>query len=101
MIKETAMPAIPDKDTIRTELDAAREKLEDFQIKVKEAKLPVIVIIEGWGAAGKGSVLGKIIRNIDPRFFRVVNMDRPSEEDKREPFLYRYFIQIPEAGKFR
>lgn len=101
MIKETARQSIPDKETIREELDAAREKLEDFQIRVKEAKLPVIVIIEGWGAAGKGSVLGRIIRNIDPRFFRVVNMDQPTEEDKREPFLYRYFIQIPEAGKFR
>ena len=101
MIKETARQEIPDKEILRKDLEAAREKLGNFQMKIKEAKLPVIVIFEGWGSAGKGSIIKKVIRNIDPRFYRVVNMDKPTEEDKREPFLYRYFIQIPEAGKFR
>lgn len=39
---------------------------------MKEKKLPVIVLFEGWGAAGKGSVLGKVIKNIDPRFLRLL-----------------------------
>src|SRR5699024_10427911 len=42
----------------------------------------------------------KVIRNIDPRFFKVATLSEPTEEEKRRPFLYRYFIQIPEAGKF-
>ena len=67
---------------------------------MKEKKLPVIVLLEGWGAAGKGSVLGKLIKNIDPRFFKVAVMDEPTEEEKRKPFLYRHFVKIPEAGKF-
>lgn len=63
-------------------------------------KLPVLVLLEGWGAAGKGSVLGKIIKNIDPRFFKVAVMDEPTAEEQRKPFLYRHFVKIPEAGKF-
>jgi len=27
-------------------------------------------------------------------------MDVPTEEERRKPFLYRYFVKIPEAGKF-
>ena len=27
-------------------------------------------------------------------------MSAPTEEEKRKPFLYRYFVKIPEAGKF-
>ena len=50
--------------------------------------------------AGKGSVIGQMIRNIDPRFFKVAPMDQPTEEEKRKPFLCRYFTKIPEAGKF-
>ena len=67
---------------------------------IKERGLPVLVLFEGWGTAGKGSVLGKVIRNIDPRFFKVAAMEVPTPEERRKPFLYRYFVKIPEAGKF-
>ena len=60
----------------------------------------MLVLFEVWGKAGKGSVLGKVIRNIDPRFFKVAAMDVPTQEEQRKPFLYRYFVKIPEAGKF-
>ena len=52
------------------------------------------------GAAGKGSVIGRVIKSIDPRFFRVRTMASPTPEEKRYPFLYRYLREIPEAGKF-
>ena len=34
----------------------------------------VLVLMEGWGTAGKGSVIGQVIQNIDPRFFKVESM---------------------------
>ena len=100
MLKEFAKAAPPDKEELRAELDRAKDQLAGYQMKIKEAKLPVMVIIEGWGAAGKGSIIGKVIRNIDPRFFKVVPMAEPTEREKRYPFLYRYMLEIPEAGKF-
>ena len=45
-------------------------------------------------------MIGKVIKNIDPRFFKVATMSAPSEEELRRPFLYRYMCQIPEQGKF-
>jgi polyphosphate:AMP phosphotransferase len=44
--------------------------------------------------------LGKVIKNIDPRFFKVEVLKQPTEDELRKPFLYRYFVRIPEAGKF-
>ena len=90
----------PEAQELDERLKAARAKLAVQQMQIKEHKLPVFVLFEGWGAAGKGSVLGKVILNIDPRFFKVFTMDIPTEEEKRKPFLYRYFVKIPEAGKF-
>lgn len=49
---------------------------------------------------GKGSLIGKVIRNIDPRFFKVTTMSVKTEEEERKPFLYRHFVRIPEAGKY-
>ncbi len=92
----------PDKETVKASLKAEREKLNAVQMKIKDARLPVMVIFEGWGSAGKGSIISSVIQNIDPRFFRVATTNAaPTEEEKRKPFLYRYFIQIPEAGKFQ
>nr|WP_027871332.1 polyphosphate:AMP phosphotransferase [[Eubacterium] cellulosolvens] len=101
MLKDFAKANMPDEEEIKAELKTAREKLAGYQMKIKDAKLPVMLIFEGWGAAGKGSMIGKVIRNIDPRFFKVKTMQaEPSAEEKRYPFLYRYLMEIPEAGKF-
>ena len=100
MIKHWNEPKIPENEELERRLDEARSKLFDRQIKVKDAKIPVLIMLAGWGAAGKGSVLGKIIKNMDPRFFKVETIDKPSEEEQRKPFLYKYFRRIPEAGRF-
>ena len=91
---------MPEKEELKTRLSDARSQLYDLQMKIKEHKVPVLVLFEGWGTAGKGSTIGKVIRNIDPRFFKVVTMSEPTAEEQRYPFLYRYFKHIPEQGKF-
>ena len=42
----------PEKEELKQQLDAARKKLYDLQMKIKEHKLPVLVLFEGWSAAG-------------------------------------------------
>ena len=81
---------MPEKEEIKTRLQTARSQLYDFQMKIKEHKIPVIVLFEGWGSSGKGSTIGKVIKNIDPRFFKVATMSAPTAEELRYPFLYRY-----------
>ena len=100
MLKEWIAEEKPQAQELKERLDAAHEKLAVQQMKIKEHKLPVVVLIEGWGAAGKGSAIGSIIRSMDPRFFKVASMAEKAEEEQRRPFLYRYFSRIPEAGKF-
>lgn len=94
-----AMPK-PSSEEIKERLDAAHARLFAQQLQMKDSKLPVFVLFEGWGAAGKGTVLGKVISTLDPRFFKAVSTAPPTEEEKRRPFLYRYFNEIPEAGNF-
>lgn len=100
MLKDWSKGEKPEDEELEKRLQVARAQLAVKQIKMKERKLPVLVLLEGWGAAGKGSVLGKVIRNMDPRFFKVADMERPTQGEMRKPFLYRHFIKIPVAGKF-
>lgn len=101
MLKQWNGTEKPDEEALSARLKAAREKLAMQQMQVKNMRLPVLVLVEGWGTSGKGSCIGKIIKDIDPRFFKVASMEEPSVEEQRKPFLYRHFVKIPEAGKFQ
>ncbi len=100
MLKNIVFPKKPQEEEIKKRLKRAGEKLAALQIEITGHKIPVLVLVEGWGTAGKGSAIGQIIQNIDPRFFKVASMDKPTEEEGRKPFLCRHFEKIPEAGKF-
>ncbi len=100
MLKNIVFADKPDGEELKERLKSAKKKLSEQQTLLAEHKIPVLVLVEGWGTAGKGSAIGEIIQNIDPRFFKVASMDRPTREERRKPFLCRYFTKLPEAGKF-
>ena len=76
-----------------------QEKLSGLQLKMKEKKLPVIVVFEGWGASGKGTLIANTIKLLDPRFFKVTSTLPATQQERRYPMLKRYFEGIPEYGK--
>ena len=102
MLKKFAKAAKPTKEEIEERMEAEQAKLAANQMRIREAKVPVMVIFEGWGSAGKGGVLSRVIKDMDPRFFAVATLDeKPTEEERLHPFLWRYMIEIPEEGKFK
>ena len=56
MLQEWKAMEKPEEEEIRARLAAAKEKLAKQQLLIKEQKIPVLVLMEGWGTAGKGSV---------------------------------------------
>lgn len=102
MLKNFEKKISPENADLKLHIKEEQGKLAAAQMKIKEKKLPIMVMFEGWGAAGKGSVIGRVIKELDPRFYEVATMDvRPTEEERRYPFLHRYIVEIPEAGKFK
>lgn len=99
MLKKWEGQKCPSEDELIKRLDEARIKLVNQQLKLKDGKVPVLIMLEGFCGAGKGSLLSKIIKELDPRFFKVDTIDKPSEDELRKPFLYKYFRRIPEAGR--
>ena len=78
------------------------KQLEDnlctLQQKIKEKKLPVIILLEGWGASGKGQLISDIIKMLDPRFFKVYSTMPANEYEKRYPLMKRFWANIPAYG---
>ena len=88
------------KEERKAEIKRLRESLVARQQDVREAKLPVIVLIEGWDSAGKGNLINELISEMDPRFFSVATFNRVPESEERYPFLKKFFDVLPENGKY-
>ena len=84
---------------LKAEVKALRERLMAQQQEVRAKGLPIIVLVEGWSAAGKGSLINELISEIDPRNYNVVSPVITPEAEARYPFLYPYAKAIPENGK--
>lgn len=84
----------------KSEIIRCRDKLVNQQQSIREAKLPIIVLLEGWDCAGKGNLVNELICEMDPRFYSVAAYGRTPECEERYPFLKKYFDVLPENGKF-
>ncbi len=57
MLKDFERKKAEDKDALNAEIKEIREKLLAQQQLIRDNKLPVLVLIEGWAAAGKGTLI--------------------------------------------
>ena len=87
------------KEEYQAVIGDLKDGLSAIDAPIRDAGLPVIILFEGWSGAGKGRMIQKLIHNFDPRWFRVVNTQPPTEVDRREPMMWRYWKDIPEKGK--
>jgi polyphosphate kinase 2 (PPK2 family) len=53
------------------------------------------VVFEGMDAAGKGSTIRRITQALDARFYRVVPVAAPNENERAQPYLWRFWRYIP------
>jgi polyphosphate kinase 2 (PPK2 family) len=59
---------------------------------------PLLVLFEGWDAAGKGGAIKRLVAPLDPRHVRVVQFAAPSPDEKRHHFLWRFWPSLPGWG---
>ena len=74
-------------------------KLGRLQRICKEKRIPVIIAVEGFGAAGKGTMINRLIEPLDPRGFKVYTTQRETEEEHYYPFLWRFWNTMPDRGR--
>jgi AMP-polyphosphate phosphotransferase len=64
------------------------------------AKIPVIILFEGWDAAGKGSTIHKLTDPIDPRGYKIHPIRPARTYEKKRPWLWRYWLKVPARGEW-
>lgn len=75
------------------------ERIFDLSELVYEQKRPVIVVFEGWDAAGKGTTIRQLTAPLDARGFKVLATQAPRTHEKRKPWLWRFWMNLPRYGQ--
>jgi polyphosphate kinase len=83
-----------EKELRRLQVELCR--LQDW---VKDKGMRIIVVFEGRDGAGKGGTIKAITERVSPRVFRVVALPAPSDREKTEMYMQRYFQHFPAAGE--
>ena len=74
-------------------------ELNRLQRETKEAGIPLVVVFEGWEAAGKGTCINRLVQRLDPRGFKVHPISEPTEDERLRPYPWRFAIRMPARGR--
>ena len=90
------------KKLSRRQYDAqiSREQLRmlEFGRAIYKFRVPVLCVMEGWDAAGKGGAIKRITYTLDPRGFTVASFASPRGNEKTHHYLWRFWKSLPRAG---
>ena len=75
------------------------KQLGALQRQALESGLPVVVILEGWHASGKGVILNFLNQTLDARGLRIYSVDELSSIEKQRPFLWPFWTHLPARGQ--
>ncbi len=115
-LSPSAPPPEPpiDKKNVLNGLDYTRAlapKVYDQRLEKVQARLnqltrhkklrdrSLVMVFEGMDAAGKGSTIRRVTRAMDARFYRVIPIASPTDEERAQPYLWRFWRHIPGHGK--
>ncbi|KFI27459.1 polyphosphate kinase 2 [Paenirhodobacter enshiensis] len=74
-------------------------ELLKVQIWAQETGQKFVILFEGRDAAGKGGTIKRFMEHLNPRFARVVALNKPTEVEKGQWFFQRYIQHLPTAGE--
>ncbi|MDG4574426.1 MAG: polyphosphate:AMP phosphotransferase [Defluviicoccus sp.] len=102
--RKTALDALD----LSVKLDEARYDKELARYQQRIARLTdakafrdvaLVVAFEGTDAAGKGGTIRRLTRALDPRKVKVYPIAAPTDEEKAQPYLWRFWRRIPAKGQ--
>jgi len=82
----------------KSALAQAQSRISRLSRDARMHKHSLILVFEGMDAAGKGSTIRRLTAALDARFYRVHAISAPSDEERAQPYLWRFWRRVPEQG---
>ena len=88
------------KKEYKKEMPGLQNHLYALQKASWDARVPVILVFEGWDAAGKGTSIQTLTQRLDPRGFKLHPIRGARTYEKKRPWLWRFWLKIPGRGEW-
>jgi polyphosphate:AMP phosphotransferase len=88
------------KDDYRVELEKWQGRLAMASHHRRMKELSVVAVFEGNDAAGKGGAIRRVTGALDARLYHNISVAAPTEEERAQPYLWRFWRHIPRHGRF-
>lgn len=89
-----------DKNDYQEQLIVEQARLAGLLRDKRMRRHALVAVFEGNDAAGKGGAIRRVAAALDPRQYRIVPIAAPTEEERAQPYLWRFWRHIPARGKF-
>lgn len=89
-----------EKDEYQDMLAVEQARLAMLMRDKRMRRHALVAVFEGNDAAGKGGAIRRVAAALDPRQYRIVPVAAPTEEERAQPYLWRFWRHIPARGKF-
>ncbi|HBT18489.1 MAG TPA: phosphate--AMP phosphotransferase [Clostridiaceae bacterium] len=86
------------KSAYNEKLDKLQKEVRDIQYTLYEKKIPLILVYEGWDAAGKGGNIKRVVRQLDPTGYEINTTAAPTDLELKHHYLWRFWRQVPKTG---
>ncbi|HWQ66496.1 MAG TPA: polyphosphate:AMP phosphotransferase [Methanospirillum sp.] len=86
------------KEEYKPILESLQEDLRKIQFNVYRQGIPVVIVFEGWDAAGKGGCIIRLTNPLNPRGYVVEPIGVPNDYDKIHHYLWRFYPKFPRKG---
>ncbi len=100
MLEKIDLSLALSKDEYRGCMPDLQARLFDLQRRCWEADVGVVIVFEGWEAAGRGSVIRKLTSKLEPRAFEINAIRGRRTHEQPLPWLYRFWVALPNYGRF-
>jgi len=87
-----------DAKRYRKKLKEAQQHLRRLEFRMYQERIPVVILYEGWDAAGKGGNIKRLTAGLDPRGYDVISIAAPTTEEKSHHYLWRFWNKLPKGG---
>nr|MDU2065848.1 phosphate--AMP phosphotransferase [Sporomusaceae bacterium] len=98
MLNEVDLSLTIDEATYQEKLKKYQERIREIEYTIYTKKMPVLIVFEGWDAAGKGGAIRRLTQHMDPRGYTVVPIAAPNDEEKSHHYLWRFWRSMPKQG---
>jgi polyphosphate:AMP phosphotransferase len=87
------------KDAFKLRLLKQQGRLNRLQRKAADEGRSIIMVFEGWDAAGKGGAIRRVTSALHPQEYQVIPVAAPTDEERAHHYLWRFWRHLSRAGR--